>query len=611
MATVADVFGQAWKLHQAGSFSEAEELYRQIIQLLPDHARARSCLGAVLAQQGKLDEAGTQLERAVQLQPDDASAHSNLGNIYLHRGHHEAAIAHYRQALRLHPDFADAHNNLGSALEKQGQLAQAVRHWREALRIRPDFAEPHNNLGNALLLEGKFQEAEAHCRQALRFRPNFAEARNNLGIAVRGQGKLDAAVDCFQGALESNPHFAEAYNNLGLVLMFQGKLEEAGRCCNRAVELKPGFAEAHNSIGCILLRQGRLDLAQESFRQALRFRPGYPEARKGRALLWLLQGDFERGWPEFEARWEEPGYVQRPFPQPLWDGSDLGGRTILLYAEAGLGDTFQFIRYAPLVKQRGGKVIVECQPPLAWLLAGVTGIDHLAAGGANLPAFDVQAPLLSLPRILHTAFATVPAPVPYVHAAPELVEHWRQELRKSPKSEVRSPKSEEEVLTSDIGHRTSDFLVGIAWQGNPEYHDDRRRSIPLAQFARLAGVHGVQLISLQKGPGTEQLQGRKEVRPLVLDDTAGPFVDTAAVMMSLDLVISSDTAVPHLAGALGIPVWVALPVVGDWRWLLGREDSPWYPTMRLFRQTRPEYWEDVFERMAEELTTLSGMRKRQ
>ena len=272
--------------------------------------------------------------------------------------------------------------------------------------------------------------------------------------------------------------------------------------------------------------------------------------------------------------------------QPRWNGSDLEGRAILVYSEQGLGDTIQFIRYAPLVEQRGGKVLFECQPALMPLLANAQGIDTLLPRGGTLPSFDVQAPLLSLPGIVGTRPDTVPAAVPYLQANDKLVGRWRKEL---------------EPLRG--------FKIGITWQGSPTQGYDRLRSVPLTHLATLAAVPGVHLISLQKRIGTDQLRSMAGGFSVVdfgsrLDEESGAFMDTAAIMMNLDLVISSDTAVPHLAGALGVPVWLALPWVPDWRWLLEREDSPWYPTMRLFRQPRFGNWDGVFERMAEELRKL-------
>jgi TPR repeat/Tetratricopeptide repeat len=467
--------------------------------------------------------------------------------------------------------LAKAHYNLGVALFNQGRIEEAVSQYRQALHFDPDKVEAHNNLANLLQHLGRLDEAVASYHQALRCRPDCAEAFTNLGTALTVLGRLDEAIACYRQALHFQPHCAEICNNLGLALIEQGKPEDA--------------------------------LA--SFDQAVRIKPSYGEPRWNRSLLWLLGGDFANGWSEYEWRWTQPNMARRSFQQPGWDGNALGGRTILLHAEQGLGDTLQFIRYVPLVQERGGHVILECHPALLRLLAGFPGIHQLIGQGSQLPAFDVQAPLLSLPRIFHTSLATIPSNVPYLKADPTLEAYWRRKM-----SGVRCPMSDVKNASSGLGHRTSNigrcFRIGIAWQGNPTHRYDRQRSIPARHFACLAKVPRVHVISLQKGPGTEQLPALGGSIPILdlgnhLDDKSGPFVDTAAVMMNLDLVITSDTAVAHLAGALGIPVWIALPAVPDWRWLLKREDSPWYPGTRLFRQTRCNDWEAVFESIAGEL----------
>jgi hypothetical protein len=378
---------------------------------------------------------------------------------------------------------------------------------------------------------------------------------------------------------------AEAHNNLANAFHLQDDLAQAASHYQEALRLRPDYPEAHSNLALVLVGQAKLDAAEEHYRRALELKPDLAGVHWNRSLLWLLRGDFERGWPEYEWRRRAiPEFTTRPFPQPLWDGSAFVGRTLLLIAEQGLGDALHFVRYIPWVKERGGTVIVECLPELLRILAGVQGIDRLVSRGSPLPPFDVQMPLMSLPRVFETSLPNIPASVPYLRTDLKLVAHWRRRVA------------------------PSTYSVGMAWQGSPTYRYDRQRSIPLACFASLAQVQGVRLFSLQKGPGREQLlalhySGSRFVFDLDenLDETAGPFIDTAAVMTHLDLIISSDTAIPHLAGALGIPVWVPLPYVPNWRWLLEREDSPWYPTMRLFRQSRPGRWEDVFERMAEEL----------
>jgi tetratricopeptide (TPR) repeat protein len=632
MNTIADLFAAAVQYQMTGDLGNAEMVCRQIVQANPNHADTHYLLGVLALQTGRCEQAATSLHQAValrpevapyhlslglayqalsqtdnalkhfqealRLQPDLPEAHINVGSALLALGKREDAAAHYREAIRLKPTFAEAYCGLGAVSADKLHWAEAAEHFREALRIRPSFAEAHCNLANALKCLGKLNEAVACCREALRLRPDWPEAYDLLGNTLLSQGKPQDAITNFHHALRLRPDFAEAHNNLGNALQDQGKMDEAGKHFQEALRIRPDLPEAHSSLGSALYAQGRFQEALPCFDKALQLRPGFPQAHKGRALLRLLSGDFANGWPDFESRWAEPGFVKRQFVQPLWDGSDLGGRTILLHAEHGLGDTIQFIRYANLVKQRGGNVIVECQLSLLQLLANTEGIDHLVARGESLPEFKTQAPLLSLPGIFRTDLGNVPVNVPYLQADAELVERWRLEL-----------------INSAIRHRASDtkrtLKIGIAWQGNPAYYYDRQRSIPLDQFAKLARVDGVEFISLQKGAGTDQLHTLRDRFPLLdlrsrLDESAGAFMDTAAIMNNLDLVISSDTAIPHLAGALGIPVWVALPWVPDWRWLLEREDSPWYPSMRLFRQTRQGDWNDVFERMSEALSKMNN-----
>ena len=388
------------------------------------------------------------------------------------------------------------------------------------------------------------------------------------------------------------------HNGLGVALFSQGNFEAALGECLQALRLRPDFAEAHNNAGIVLHSQGEFAEAMAHYDHALLLQPDFAEAHWNRALLRLLHGDFTAGWPEYEWRWKHPGFSRRSFPQPAWDGSPLNGRTILLHCEQGLGDTIQFIRYAALVKQQGEgegegegcKVIVECQPGLVDLLTHVKGIDELVVRGSTLPPYDVHAPLLSLPGIFHSPGSAVPAKVPYLRAQADLVNKWRSELDRLPGT----------------------LRVGINWQGTTDLVTARQRSIPLDELARLAQVRGVELISLQKGDGLEELHARvlRGQCPIHewgsrLDNSSGAFMDTAAVMASLDLVISSDTAIAHLAGALGVPVWLALTAVPNWRWLLELEDSQWYPTMRLFRQTRQGQWSDVFDRIIVELEALA------
>jgi Flp pilus assembly protein TadD len=475
---------------------------------------------------------------------------------------------------------------LGQQHHQAGDLGQAEQIYRQILQADPRTAEAWYLLGAVCQVGNRLDEAVACYQEAVRLWPDFEETHYNLGNVFRLQGKLDEAVACYRKTVSLKPDHAEARNNLGNVLRAQGRLGEAEASLQQALGLKSDLAETHHNLGNLLRDQGRLDEAAASYQRAIDLQVDLAYTRNNRAQVYLLQGNYEEGWVEYEWRWRTKEFAMPPYPQPLWDGSPLAGRTILLHAEQGLGDTLQFIRYAPLVRQRGGRVIVRCQAPLVRLLETCPGLDLVAAREDELPPFEVHAPLLSLPRLFHTTLATVPTEVPYLSAPPDLMESWQREL-----SPLRA------------------FKVGIVWQGNPDYKRDQQRSIPLAHFTRLAGVEGVQFFSLQKQHGLEQVPavaGRLTLGDLGgrLDEASGPFSDTAAVLKNLDLVITCDTSIAHLAGALAVPVWVALPYAPDWRWMLGREDSPWYPTLRLFRQPAPGDWATVFDCMAVELERI-------
>jgi tetratricopeptide (TPR) repeat protein len=584
MATAAELFELAVRYHQGGDLGQAENLYRQVLAADPSHAAALSNLGVALQVGGREAEAIACLRRAVELNPHQADAHNNLGNALKDHGNPAEAVACFRQALLLDPRHAYAHNNLGNALKDLGRLVEAADCYRHALYYLPNYGNAYYNLANVLKDQGQPAGALDCYQQALRLNPRHAEAHNNLGILLKDQGRVAEAIACYRQALSLAPHYADAHNNLGIALRDHGELADAVACFQEALRLRPSDAELHNNLGIALMRLGHFDQAHTRYEEALRLKPAHGMALWNRSLLRLLQGDFVGGWPDYERRWTQTDMVLRSFDRPRWDGSSLEGKTILIHAEQGLGDTIHFLRYLPLVKRRGGRVLFECQPVLLRLLANIDGADQLLPAGTALPSFDVEAPLLSLPGIFATTLATIPAHVPYLRAESALVERWREEL---------------EALKG--------LKVGIAWQGNPNNQGDLYRSCPLKYFEMLANVEGVRLISLQKGPGSEQVPSSGAFPVLDLSDRLdreASFIDTAAVIMNLDLVIAVDSAVAHLAGALGVPVWLLLPFVPDWRWLLERSDSPWYPTMRLFRQAQLGNWQEVFRSAAAALGDL-------
>jgi tetratricopeptide (TPR) repeat protein len=554
MRLLREALERARALYHTGELAQAEQLCRQVLRAGPDEADGWHLLGLACAAQGKWPEAADSFTRAHRLAPGHAEAHFQLGRALAALGRPQEAQASFERALGLDPGSAETRLHLGTALAEQRRLGEAAARFREALRLRPDHAEAHLRLAAALEGQGQLDEAEAHYRALLGLRPEHADGHNALGILLARQGRQEEALAHFAAVLRIDPGQARAHNNLGAGLCELGRPAEALAHFERAVELWPDYAEAHKSLG----------------------------------MLWLLQGDFARGWAEYEWRWRCQDFRPRAGPQPLWDGGPLGGKTVLLQAEQGIGDTIQFVRYAPLVKQRGGRVLLEGSRSLLPLLRTCPGVDACVPAGEAAPDFAVHLPLLSLPRVLGTTPATVPARVPYLAAEPDLVQRWRREL-------------------SCLGG----LKVGLVWQGSPKNAADRRRSIPLGQFEPLARVEGVRLVSLQKGPGAEQLAdvtGRFAVADYGsrLDVRTGAFQETAAALTNLDLLVSCDTAAAHLAGALAVPVWLALSFAADWRWLLGREDSAWYPTMRLFRQERLGEWGPVFARMAEALRQRVG-----
>jgi tetratricopeptide (TPR) repeat protein len=556
MATSQESLMLARHYQQQGALQAAEQLYRQILEAEPGHAEALYHLGFNAYRLGRLDVAEHYLSKAAAAQPQVPMIHCHLGLVYRALRRPQEAIACLERAIRLKPDYAEAFNNLGAVLRDVGRLADAIGCYEQAVRCAPYFAGAHSNLSVVYQAAGRLDEALASCREAMRLDPTCMPALINMGATFQAQGKLDDAVATFQQALQINPNFAETYYNLGVALRAQGKWDDGLACLEQALRLNPNAADAHLA----------------------------------RSAAWLETCDFQRGWAEYEWRQRSPNFAIRPLPQarPTWDGSPLHGRTILLRAEQGLGDTIQFIRYAAVLAGQGGRVLAEVQPRLIPLLRTCPGIEQLIPQGQAPPPFDVQIFLLSLPRVLGTNLDNVPATVPYLAAEAEWVAKWRQEL-------------------SGI----AGFKIGISWKGNPTKELDQFRSTRLMEFARLAQVNGVHLFSLQKGPGKEELDMVAEQFPITdlgsrLDEATGAFMDTAAVLQSLDLVITVDTALAHLAGALGVPVWVALTVNPDWRWLRDRSDSPWYPTMRLFRQTRVGDWGDVFVRMRDAVRARMG-----
>ncbi|ASG19890.1 tetratricopeptide repeat protein [Nitrospirillum viridazoti] len=500
-----------------------------------------------------------------------------LGLVAQARGQSAIAAELIGEAVALRPDDSAMHGNLGIALAKLGRLDAAEGAYRRAIALRPDNADAHSNLGNVLRHHGRWDEAEAEYRQALSLRPTFAEAHSNLGNALRQREDLDGAEAAYRQALALRPAYPEGHYNLGNVLLERGRTEEAIACYRAALAFNPRLVEAHNNLGSALKALADMDGAIACYQAALAIDPRYAEARYNLGLAWLGLGDYPRGWAAYEWRWASPDFRphRRPFAQKTWRGEDMAGGTLLLHAEQGYGDTLQFCRYIPLVAARCRRVVVEVPPPLLRLLRTspalvAVGDVRFIARGMPLPDFDLHCPLMSLPLALDTRLETAPAATPYLTAA----------------------------VAAPIAARDRP-CVGIAWSGNPTYKVDRRRSLTRAQVESLvAACPEVEFHSLQKDP--DAAGGLPDGVVDRMGDVAD-FADTAALVQAMDLVISVDTSVVHLAGALGRPVWLLNRFDSDWRWLRDRDDSPWYPTLRQFRQEMPGDWYGVLARVAASL----------
>jgi len=473
----------------------------------------------------------------------------------------------------------------GIALRRRGLTDEAARQYEAALMLAPDMVEALHNLGVARRSQGRLEDAAQCWRRALDLRPGLAEARNNLGSALLELGQAAEAIEQHRRVLLDNPRSLTALVNLGNALRQTGEPEQAEANYQHALAIQPGDPTVLANLALVQQDRGHLPEAEATLRQALAASPDHAEAQRSLGMLLLLQGRFAEGWNAYAWRWRTQRQQRRNFGCPTWQGEEVQGKTVILHAEQGLGDTIMACRLASSVAARGATVVVEVQAALVKLLAGLKGVAQVLPRGATLPGADFEASLLDLPGILGIDAGSVPADIPYLAAELARVERWRDRLAGKP-----------------------GFKVGIAWQGNPASNADLGRSTRLAAMAPIAGVPAVRLVSLQKGAGAEQLWNFGPVEEFGPSFDAGPdaFLDTAAVMQSLDLVISVDSAPAHLAGALGRPVWIALKSVPDWRWMLGREDTPWYPTARLFRQDKAGDWDGVFRRMAAALREKLG-----
>jgi len=576
---------QGLQYHRAGRWGAAEACYLRSLKVNRRCAPALHLLGLLAQQAGQYRRSVKWMGESLALPPDqdDAETLNSLAKAYLEQGHLPPACRCYQRLAELLPQSAMAHHRLGTALEGLGDWDAAAASYGRALALQPDSPDIYGSLGRLQCKRGAYGEAVESCRRALALAPHRHEIYNLLGMALVNIGDYGAAAEVYRRALALKPDSPYTILGLGNLFERQGELASAVESYRLVLNLDPRLTAAHLHLGITHFLQGDLGKAVECFEQVRELDPDSPEALTFLGHIHLLQGNFLRGWREHEYRWGTPHFLRdrRKFSQRLWKGEPLEGSRILLHAEQGLGDTLQFVRFVPLVEARGGSVVLEVQPRLHRLLALTPGAGKVIRRGEGFGEVDWQCPLLSLPLAFATELSTIPARVPYVHPEPGLVEAWRQRLAGP------TPR------------------IGLVWGGSPTFPYERWRSIPLEQLAPLTDLGGATFYSLQMGPQAGQVkQLGSRVRIIDLQDDQKDFADTAAIVANLSLVISIDTSVAHLAGAMGKPLWVLLHKPPDWRWLLEREDSPWYPSARLFRQSTLGKWQDVVARIKGELREM-------
>jgi tetratricopeptide (TPR) repeat protein len=563
--------------HQNGHQAAAIDLISQSIAIAPGVAVAHFNFGIILGGPGRFEEAVASYDKAIALRPDFAEAYYNRGNALAALLRFEAAIASFDKAIALKPDFADAYYNRGNALAALLRFEAAIASFDNAIALKPDNAIAYDNRGTALVKLRRFKEAIADFDKAIALWPNHAEAHYNRGSVLKNLSFFEEAVASFDKAIALNSAYADAYVNRGNALTDLRRFEEAVVSFDKAIVTRPDFAEAYNNRGKALTDLRRFEDAVASFDKAIALNPHYANAYFNRANLELLTGDFAGGWRDYEWRESKPelGSSGKDLQRLLAWRYEIQGKSVLVRWEQGLGDTIQFCRYAELLQDAGAKVLFAPQARLIGLMASLSGSIELVDADDQSLSFDYQVPLMSLPLIFETNAETIPSKIPYLFASQDRVERWGDRIG---------------------GHG---FKIGICWHGTSTFQTHRNRSFSVSSFEELAKISGVRLISLQKGDAEDQLRTLPpgmvvEVLGDDFDAGADAFLDTAAAMRCLDLVITSDTSIAHLAGALGVQTWVALQYVPDWRWMLDRSDSPWYPSMRLFRQATPGDWNSVF-----------------
>ncbi len=565
----------ALKEQKSGNLKIAENIYRKILEVQPDNVNALHFLGLIYFEKKDFDSAIKYIGEALNLEPTYHEALLNMGVVLQAKGSFDEALQYFQKSLQFNPDCAETFKNIGTILQAKGDYDEAIINYKKALEINPELPDIYKNLAYLFRDKGMLNEAIIFFKKALEYYPDLSDIHNNLGLALNDTGKIDEAIECLRNAIRLNPENAELYNNMGVILREKGLFDEATGCFTQAIILNNRFLEAYNNIAVSLREKGHIEESIYFLKKALDINPDFASAHWNLALIFLLTGNYPQGWEEYKWFWKLKGTNDFHFSQPQWDGSKIEGKTLLVYAEQGYGDTIQFIRYIPLITETGAEVILLCQEELKELFLNLRNLKQVITFGEKLPHFDFYCSILMLPAIFQTTLENIPVNIPYIFTEQSLINEWHERL-----------------------DNNSKLKIGLVWSSGHRNSTLRFRSGNLNSFSMLTSIEGAEFYSLQKGISNEEANNfYQKMKIYDLTNNISNFNDTAALIMNLDLIISVDTSVAHLAGALGKPVWVLLPSVPDWRWMLNREDSPWYPTMRLFRQTTHGDWDTVIKKV--------------
>ena len=587
MLVVNNTLEIAAREHKSGNLQHAKQLYEKVLEKFPGHYFSFFSLGVIEHQRGNSDTAIKLIENAIEINPEIPQYYNTLGIIYETINKYDEAICAYQKAILKEPDYAEAYLNIAIALKSQKKYIEAIENCRNSISITPCYAEAYNTLAFLLEKQKKYDEAIENYKKAIKIKPDYVEAYNHLGDIYNELGDYQEAAKSFYTAMQYDPSYAELYNNLGIAQKELEQFDDAISNFKQAIKLEKNFAEAYYNLANSLRDEGDCNEAVKNYKKAIDINPDYAHAHWNLSLAQLLDGNYLEGWKGYKWRRNADLKVLTDYHKtgkPRWDGSSFKSKILFMHYEQGLGDNIQFVRYLPMVKSRGGKVIFETLKPLIGLLNNFPGVDEIIEYNPDEKSsiqFDYYASLLDMPYIFETTVETIPSDVPYIYADPVKSRYWSERISKDK------------------------FNVGIVWAGSPEHGNDRYRSCKLQSFSSLSMIEGVCLYGLQKGKAAEQMAELTGQIPVInISDDFEDFTDTAAAIDNLDLVISVDTSVLHLAGAMGKKVWALLPFSPEWRWMLNREDSPWYPTMKLFRQKKRNDWYGLFKQVCEELKML-------